>query len=196
MNKKTIIIIVSVVVAVAIAAALTISLLSNVGNDGGKNEDTSSNVSTGESTGSNSDTNSTISIPKANNDITTFIGGNVTAEKVSKVSVPIFVSSNKGFMAAFGSLKYDTSVLKFIGYKDGDLFSEYEFLESNGEIKFMIEDNGDITKDGVLYYVEFEIISTNPTTTTIEFAIADNMVANKSAQYVKFETINGSVTIK
>ena len=185
MNKKTIIIIVSVVVAVAIAAALTISLLSNVGNDGDKNEDTS-----------NSDTNSTISIPKANNDITTFIGGNVTAEKVSKVSVPIFVSSNKGFMAAFGSLKYDTSVLKFIGYKDGDLFSEYEFLESNGEIKFMIEDNGDITKDGVLYYVEFEIISTNPTTTTIEFAIADNMVANKSAQYVKFETINGSVTIK
>ncbi len=219
MNKKTVIIIVSVIAALAIATTATIAILSS--NLGGKSDkkDDKNNVSSSENAkndtdsapstdstasqdettldGDNSDIdNSVISIPAAPNDITTFIGANATANIGGKVSVPIFVSSNKGFLAVFGSLKYDTSVLKYTGYKKGNLFANYEFLESNGEIKFMLDNDKDITKDGVLYYVEFDVVAKNPTTTTIEFAIAENMVANQSVQYVKFETVNGSVTIK
>ncbi len=220
MNKKTIIIIVSVIAALAIAIGGTIALLTSkfkdapdkdndsqnaiTSSENSKNEDLNSNIDStssnnNPSTNNNNDDtseNSTVSVPKANKDMTTFIVDNVSAKQGGKVKVPVYVSSNKGFMGVLGKFKYDTSALKYTGYKKGNLLSDYDFLEQNGEIKFMSIERGDITKDGVAFYLEFDVIATAPTTADVTITIEDNGIANKAEQFVKVDTIDGSVTIK
>ena len=216
MNKKTIIIIISVVAALAIAIGGTILILnsnfsgatdkdpqgditssenSKVDGTDSKTESTPSDSNNDESSTDTPD-DSTVSVPKAEKDMTTFIVGNAEVQTGSKVSVPVYVSSNKGFMAVMASFKYDTTALKYIGYKKGNLLSSYDFDESNGTIKFISVENGDITKDGVAFYLEFEAIAQNPTTTPVAITINSNGIGNKAEQYVAVDTINGNITIK
>ena len=218
MNKKTIIIIISIIAALAIVIGGTVALLSSKfkgtsdkdnnnqnsitssSTEGTNSNDNSQNGGNTDSFNSNeTDTNendSTVSVPKANKDMTTFIVDNVTAEKGGKVSVPVYVSSNKGFMGVFGKIKYDTSALKYTGYKKGNILTDYEVQETNGEIKFMSVERGDVTKDGVVLYLQFDVVTASTNTTPITISIADNAIANKAEQYVKVDTINGSVKIK
>lgn len=234
MNKRTVIIIISVVAALAIVVGGTVAILaskfknapeknnpgevsSNItsvdGSTENKNEsesspasnDATSNsedktesepVKTDKTDNSDETDTSTESVPKANKDMTTFIVGNTSAKVGGKVKVPVYVSSNKGFMGVFAKFKYDTSSLKYKGYKKGNILSDYEVQESNGEIKFLSVERGDVTKDGVALYLEFEVVAKKATTTPVSVSIGANDIANKSEQYVKVDTINGEVTIK
>ncbi len=220
MNKKVIIITVSIIAALAILAGSSIAIFSSLFSESSHEHDGQSSVASGENSvvdnsasnvGTNSDSgssnnnaqtpsdnqnNSTTSIPKANKDMTTFIADNVTAKIGDKVTVPIYVSNNKGFMGLMAKFEYDTSVLKYTGFKKGDVLTDYEVPTKDGVIGLQSVENGDVKKDGVIIYLQFDVIAKNPTTTQIDVVIGDHDVGNYSMQYVKTDTIDGSVTIK
>ena len=214
MNKKVLIIVISVVVALAIAITGTVIFLVSKfnGNDGNKGGETSSNNSSLVSDGTNkpspvpspesgtitgsSNQQGTISIPTTNSNITTMSVGSVAAQKGANIKIPVMVTSNQGFMGCFFKFKYNTSDLKYTGYSKTPLLTDYQVQESNGTIKFMTVEKGNVTKDGVLIYLEFEVIGNSGKVSPITLKIDKTGIANKQEQYVPVTTVNGQVNIK
>ena len=119
-----------------------------------------------------------------------------TVSKGAKFKLPVKVVNNPGFMGLQMSFDYDTSVLKYTGYKKGELLSPAEIDENNGTIKILAIENGDVKKDGSILYLEFEVISDTTKQTELKVNIAENGAANQSEEYVKYSSQNGKITIK
>ena len=209
MNKKTLIIIISVVVAIAIAITATVVVLVSKfaggnGNESSENPNIVSqeglkpspipSIESSSSAGS-SQSGSGSSITN-DSGITTMTVAKVAAKKGATVKVPVNVSSNKGFMGCFFKFKYNTSDLKYVGYSKTSLLTDYQVQESNGTIKFMTVENKNVTKNGALIYLEFELIGNSGTESPITLTIDKTGIANKQEQYVPVKTVNGSVAIE
>ena len=222
MNKKTIIIIVSVIAALAIIIGGTVAFLNSKfiapkndeqstitsgvdANKDNNSKESASNDKTSDSSSADEDGNtsddggkstSAISVPKATKDITTFIAANVTAKSGSKVKVPVYVSNNKGFMGLLAKFKYDTTALKYTGYKKGEVLTDYDVSVKDNTIGLISVENGDVKKDGIIIYLEFEVLAKASTTTPIEVIVGEGDLGNSSEKLVKSDTINGSVIVK
>ena len=165
-----------------------------------QSSDTSDTSGTDSSVGSasqNSSDTSDVSVQAVTTKLTNLIVGNVTAAKGDKVSVPVYVRANKGFMGIMADFKYDTSLLKYTGFKKGDLLSDGDMQQvSNGMLRFLAVENGNVTNDGILLYIEFEVLSETQQVTTINIIVEDNYVGNQAEELVDVYTVDGSVTVK
>lgn len=119
--------------------------------------------------------------------------GNAQTKKGSIVKVPVNIENNPGFTAALLNFKYDKSVVKYLGYEKGDVLSDYEFADKDGVLKFLCLENNDVDKDGLLFYIKFEVLK-GKAETDVELVIDD--VVNYDEQSVKFAAASGKITVE
>lgn len=119
--------------------------------------------------------------------------GSTQGKKGSIVKIPVNIENNPGFTAALLSFKYDKSVVKYIGYEKGNVLSDYEFNDKDGTLKFLCLENGDVDKDGLLFYIKFEVLKASAES-NIELTVED--VVNYDEQSVKTAASNGKISSK
>ncbi len=167
----------------------------STGSGSGTGSPDSSNPSDGSSQGSAG--GSTTSV--APGDTTKISVGSASGSKGDKVSIPVEISDNRGIMAMVAGFKYDASALKYTGYKRGTVFTGYgagDITESNGLIQFVTVENNDVTKNGTIIYLEFEIIAAKAQESKITLTVNKDSIGNYNEELVPVITENGKVTIK
>lgn len=209
-KKKLIIIIVAAVLAAALVITGIVLALKSAfagGTTGGTDSDLSSGSSiTGSNTVDSSDTesgNDTDTPSKdSSGDSTTSSGkaeikvGTVSGKKGQTVRVPVTIDSNPGIMAMLLEFKYDSDVLKYTGYSEGNVLSDYEFAEKDGGLTFLAVESKDVKDNGDLFYLEFEILSDKAQDSAVEIIVGDDSISNYDEEFVKVSGTNGKVTIK
>jgi hypothetical protein len=220
MNKKTVAIIIAAVVALVLLIGGTIFFLSKGFNpsDNSSTDSPSSDIlnsfvdsnsqdtdsasktdksSTPTDTGSEkTDADSTVKSSTSVPSNAAFYIENTTASLGDAVKVPVKISKNPGFMAFIINFEYDTAVLKYKGYKSGNLLTNYEIEDNNGNIKFMNIENSDVKKDGTIVFLEFEVISKETKQSEIKIVVPEESIANHNEEYVNIGAQNGYVKIK
>ena len=165
-KKKIIIITVSVIVAVAlIATGLVFLLKSNF-----------------KSNDSNTD-NTLISIE------------DVEGKVGEKVKVPVKIKNNPGIMAMVIEFKYDPKALKYLGYDKGTFLNDYQFADDNGTLRFLNLEDNDLKKDGVLVYIEFEVLDSKESKTEVKINDKQVQISNYDEKLLESEFKNGFVNI-
>lgn len=173
-NKKTIVIITaSVLAAVALIAGLTVWL---------------------------------VSVFKAHPDSVssdTKVSGNatITVESVSEkagknVKIPVKFTGNPGAMGFFLQFEYDTEALEYLSFEKGELLTDCEVSGNDGTLRFISVEDNNITKDGVMVYLNFKIKDNATGTSEIKLICDENSVCNYDEQSVPVKTENGKVTVK
>lgn len=212
MSKKTLIIIISSFLAVALVATGIILALNGSfkkGDDSSKNDVSSKADITSQVTSSiesedtassknNSTTNSTSSETSKKDVIsgdTVISVGSVSGKVGKKVTVPVSIKANPGFMAMLLEFNYDSSVVKYKGYTPGDFLTDYQFNDQKGSLKFLTLQDSDVNKNGVLVNLEFEILKEAPKTDII-IKVAEDSIANQKEQLIIAKGVNGTITIK
>ena len=178
MNKKTLIIIISIAVAVALAITGVVVWVTKslIGSDGNKGTNSGNN---GGSKGE-----MTISVD------------NVTASSGKTVKVPVRMSGNKGFMAVMLQCEYDKEVLEYVTYDKGDFLTDYEVNASNGVVKFLSLEDGDVDDDGVMVYLEFKVKGKSGASSDIKLVMDEGSICNYDEEILEVKTVNGKVTVK
>lgn len=171
-NKKTIIIITaSVLAAVALIAGLTVWLLNVF-----KSDDKS--VSSGKSG------DAVITVESV-------------SEKAGKnIKIPVKFTGNPGAMGFFLQFEYDTQALEYLSFEKGELLTDCEVSEQDGTLKLVSVEDNDITKDGVMVYLNFKIKDNATGRSEIKLICDENSVCNYDEQSVPVKTENGKVTVK
>ena len=171
-NKKTIIIITaSVLAAVALIAGLTVWLVNVF-----KSDDKS--VSSGKSG------DAVITVESV-------------SEKVGKnIKIPVKFTGNPGAMGFFLQFEYDTEALEYLNFEKGELLTDCEVSEQDGTLKLVSVEDNDITKDGVMVYLNFKIKDNATGMSEIKLICDENSVCNYDEQSVPVKTENGKVTVK
>lgn len=171
-NKKTIIIITaSVLAAVALIAGLTVWLLNVF-----KSDDKS--VSSGKSG------DAVITVESV-------------SEKAGKnIKIPVKFTGNPGAMGFFLQFEYDTEALEYLSFEKGELLTDCEVSEQDGTLKLVSVEDNDITKDGVMVYLNFKIKDNATGRSEIKLICDENSVCNYDEQSVPVKTENGKVTVK
>lgn len=121
--------------------------------------------------------------------------GDTTASVGDTVKIPVKISGNKGFMAMLIDFEYDTEVLKYKSYQKGDFLTDYELSDNNGNLKFMNLESNDVDDNGVLLYLEFEVISDKASSTEIKLNIGENSICNYNEEIIEAKSENGTVKI-
>ena len=171
-NKKTIIIITaSVLAAVALIAGLTVWLVNVF-----KSDDKS--VSSGKSG------DAVITVESV-------------SEKAGKnIKIPVKFTGNPGAMGFFLQFEYDTEALEYLSFEKGELLTDCEVSEQDGTLKLVSVEDNDITKDGVMVYLNFKIKDNATGRSEIKLICDENSVCNYDEQSVQVKTENGKVTVK
>ncbi len=166
MKKKVVIIIAAVVVSLAVLIAAAVMFLPSLFNE---KVDSSSGtvISVGEVSGREGDT----------------------------VKVPVKISGNPGFMACMFELEYDTKNLKYVDYKKGDFLKDYETADSDGKVRFISVEDGDTKENGVMVYLNFEILD-GAKTSEIKLNIPENSICNYNEEVITAKAENGKVKVK
>lgn len=158
-------------------------------------DDSSSSLEEDDKNSSGSNGGSTQSSNASKGQTTTISVDNISTKKGKKISVPVKVSSNQGFMSGIFEFDYDATALEYTGYKPGKLFSDFMFNNQEGKVKFITLADNDVKKDGVLVYLEFKVIDKNKTV-PIKVTVNSDSIANRNEEYVPVKTKDGSVKIK
>lgn len=206
MNKKLWIIIGSAVTALAVILVILFAfILPNTlfkNNDKSKDKDdkdTKPSVSDSSENNDDSSKDDTSSEGDTfNPDSMTFYAGSVEGTAGKYVSVPVKVAKNEGFMASLFDIRYDSKVLKYIGYDPGDVISDYQFNEADGCLTFLHAENEDVKNDGTLFTLRFEVIGKAGDTSDIiiDFSSDVSDVVNYEEESVPCKAKNGTVTVK
>ena len=121
--------------------------------------------------------------------------GSVSGSVGKKVTIPVSIEGNPGIMAMLLEFGYDNTVLKYKGYTQGDFLTNYQFNDQEGTLRFLNLEDNDVSKNGVLVNLEFEILkSTSKTDVTIK--IGKDSIANQKEELISAKGVNGTVTIK
>lgn len=212
-KKKLIIIIAAVVVAAALViTGIVLALKSAFSgeNIGGNNSDiTSSDISSDDDkinndstdNGNNSDSdtasgNGSTNKPATNSKKAEINVGTVSGKKGKTVRVPVTIDANPGIMAMLIDFEYDTEVLAYKGYSEGNVLSDYEFSDKNGKLSFLCVESKDVKETGDLFYIEFEIKSDKVKETPVKIKITDQSISNWNEEFVLAKTTDGKVKIK
>lgn len=120
----------------------------------------------------------------------------VEAEKGTKIRVPVKISGNPGFMACMLELDYDSSSLKYVTYYKGDFLTDYTFEDNDGVLKFIGVEDADVTKDGTLFELEFEVLK-DAKDSEISPVDGDNTaLCNFDEEKLSVKTSGGKITVK
>lgn len=128
-----------------------------------------------------------------------FIVGNASGKKGKVVKVPVKIVGNTGFAAVFGSVEYDSAVLKYLGFSKGELNASHEvYGEKKGSVSFISDTttNEDIKDNGTLLYLEFEIISKDKASADVTLNIAEDGICTIEEELVPIKTEKGTISIK
>lgn len=169
MNKKTLIIVVASILAVAVLAGGIFCLVKFVFNGGEKAK---------------------------TYDTTTVAIEDVSGKVGDTVKVPVKMYKNPGIMAYILNFEYDTAVLEYKGYKEGDFLTDYSFNAKDGVLTFVNVENDDVKEDGTMFYIEFKILDSKASSTEIKLNLTGEDAANINEQFVALSADNGTVTIK
>lgn len=120
--------------------------------------------------------------------------GDAEGKKGDTVKIPVDISENGGFMASLLNISYDSSALKYIGYEKGEVLTDYEFSESDGSLKFLGLENEDVTDNGTLFTLKFEILTDSKQKTEIKLDVED--IINYDEESLTTSVENGEVTVK
>lgn len=126
----------------------------------------------------------------------TIVVENAEGKVGDTIKIPVKVYENPGVMSFLLDFKYDDSILSYEGYENGDVLTNYQFNDSNGNLAFVNLEQGDVAKDGALFYLNFKILKNDKDKAEIKINLTGQDAANSSEQFVKFEGENGIVTIK
>ena len=92
--------------------------------------------------------------------------------------------------------EYDSKILAYKGYSEGNVLSDYEFSDKDGKLSFLCVESQNVTDTGDLFYIEFEIKSDSVKETPVKIKITDQSISNWDEQFILAETKDGKVTIK
>lgn len=177
---------------------------SQVSNESKEDTESKDNVETDASadseTNSSSETGKTESTVESKPNVSdnkptdaTITVGNAETKKGSIVKVPVNIDKNPGFTAALLNFNYDTSVIKYLGYEKGDVLSDYQFVDKDGTLKFLCLENKDVNKDGLLFYIKFEVLKGNAET---DIKLTVDQVVNYDEEGLDIAGANGKITVK
>lgn len=121
--------------------------------------------------------------------------GDVEGKIGDTVKVPVTCYENPGFMAIIGNFTYDSTLLEYVGYKEGDVLSDYDFNDKGDELAFLSLEDGDVDNNGVLFYLEFKIVAEKATETDLKLTIENEGICNIDEEIIPVEIVNGSVKI-
>lgn len=121
--------------------------------------------------------------------------GSVTASVGDKIKVPVSFEKNPGTMSMCLYSKFDAESLKYLGYQKGDFLTDYQFEVKDNVITFLNLEDKDIAKDGVLYYLEFEVLEGAKTSEILTGAGQFDM-CNYDEELITVTPIAGTITIK
>lgn len=120
---------------------------------------------------------------------------NAKGNKGDVVSVPVKISGNPGFMAMMVDFEYDKDALKYIGYDEGNVISNYQFAEDEGKVKMLNLEDADTKKNGTLLSLKFEILTDNSQDSEVKVVAGDDSVCNSQEELIKVKTKNGKITL-
>lgn len=185
-KKKLIIIIVASVLALALVITGAVLLSKNLfkGGTGDSNSDVPS---------STDDTGYVIS---GNIKIT---AGSADGSKGDFVTIPVSCSENPGINYSMGGIKYDAAKLKFVSFEKGEVFKDINYNHKEGLVTMDLNSEDfdkDVTGNGVLCNIKFEIISEEKGDTPIEVIFNDGFSCNSKEEIIAVKPTNGKVTIK
>ena len=180
-KKKLIIIIVASVLALAVVITGSVLLAKNFFKGGSNSPETNSDAGYSVS--------GTIKIK----------AGSAEGSKGSIVSVPVSCEENPGINYSMGGIKYDAPKLKFAGFEKGKVFNDVNYKSNEGLVTMDLNSEDydkDVTGNGTLCTIKFEVISNEKGDTPIEVVFNDGFSCNSKEEIVTVKGINGKVTIK
>lgn len=152
----------------------------------------SGSSSTGGSSSSGSKTSSEPVVEKGG-----IIIGSVSGKPGDTVTVPVKLSKNPGIMAMLLDFKYDSSVLTYSSYKNGDLLSDIEVNATEGSVRMIDIENNDFKTDGTIINLVFKINkNAKPGKYDITLDVGPGSISNYDEQSIVPKVTNGTVTVK
>ncbi len=204
MNKKLVL---GIVVGVFALIAVVVAIFSITGTFGKTDKDNNSDapsssvVSSGEASNNNSsDGNSSEGSSSENKKTDTEITVDAkNAKKNSIISIPVNINNNPGFCAGTFVFKYDTELLTYVDYEDGEIHTEHEVAVKDDKISSLIysSKNEDSKKNGTLITLNFKVkkvASNNEYKITIDGD--GTMLGNYELEEVFADISLGKATVK
>ena len=119
-----------------------------------------------------------------------------------KVVVDVSVTGNPGIAGIKHTINFDSDSLKYVSLSIKDEFSNGTVVvnsnkASEGEITVVWFNPSDITEDGTIYSIEFEILETaDDGISEVQLSFDENGNGNANGDDLIFEVYNGSVAVK
>lgn len=129
------------------------------------------------------------------------IVGNVVGRLGETVNVPVSITKNTGIAGFEHTVTFDTSKFRFVSAVAVDEFASGTVVvndekAADGEVTVLWFGTGDITGDGTVYNLAFEILETaSDGSSEIAVSFDSNDNANVSGENVLFEAVNGSIEV-
>lgn len=199
MNKKLIVGIIAGILALVLIVVAAVLIIKSIDiKDGDSSSDISLSDVTDASSGSDADgsDSSTGDLPAVEEGNVGI--GSAEGKASDTVKVPISLNKNPGIFAGQYYFEYDSSVLEYVGYEEGDLFDEYSVNQTDGVINFIInaKELADVTDNGTLVILEFKI---KDDAKAGDYAITlgeKTLICNLDEQTVVPEIEEGKITVK
>ena len=125
--------------------------------------------------------------------------GSAEGSKGKIVSIPVSCAENPGINYSVGAIKYDAAKLKFAGFEKGKVFNDINYNSNEGLVTMDLNSEDfdkDVTGNGVLCTIKFEIISDEKGDTPIEVVFNEGFSCNSKEEIVAVKGENGKITIK
>ena len=125
--------------------------------------------------------------------------GSAEGSKGDFVSIPVNCAENPGINYSMGGIKYDSTKLKFVSFEKGEVFKDINYNNKDGLIAMDLNSENfdkDVTDNGLLCTIKFEIISEEKGDTPVEVIFNDGFSCNSKEEIVTVKAENGKVTIK
>lgn len=132
-----------------------------------------------------------------NKDDTSITVDDIETAPGKKITVPVMLNKNPGIAASVFEIQYNVDKLEYVGYKEGEVFENYYFKELDESLAFSNIENGDTTKTGVMFYLEFKVKDDAVLgDTEIKLNVTDESFMNFNEEFIKVSGGNAIVSIK
>lgn len=131
----------------------------------------------------------------------TLYGNMVETFEGEKISIPIMIKNNLGFMGFSVEVSYDEDVLKPTYTESGKILStgmyndNVEILKSS-PIKIVYTNSENVFFDGELFVLCFDVLESDKTETEIDFRIISEDSFDENWKQVEFNTTSVKVVLK
>lgn len=127
--------------------------------------------------------------------------GSAASKPGNTVVVPVSVSDNTGMFITRLTVTYDATKLAFVEAVNGEVFADATNVlftkveDGNLTLYFEAADNADVTANGVLANLKFNVIDDETIVGATDIAVTVEDATNYAGEDLVVETANGTVTI-